>query len=54
MTKKNYISAAICLVVAVAVMVSTSMSFLAARELPLPEWGPVEHRRRPLPEELEE
>ena len=40
MTKKNYISAAICLVVAVAVMVSTSMSFLAARELPLPEWGP--------------
>ena len=40
MTKKNYISAAICLVVAVAVMVSTSMSFLAARELPLPECGP--------------
>ena len=40
MTKKNYLSAAICLLVAVAIMISTSMNFLAAREVPLPEWGP--------------
>jgi len=40
MTKKNYISAAICLVAAVAIMISTGMNFLAAREVPLPEQGP--------------
>lgn len=40
MTKKNYISAALCLAVSVAIMISTSMNFLAAREVPLPEWGP--------------
>ena len=40
MTKKNYISAVICLVVAVAIMAYTGANFLAARELPLPEWGP--------------
>ena len=40
MTKKNYISAAICLAVSIAIMIGTSMNFLAARELPLPEWGP--------------
>ena len=28
-------------------------AFGAMQRLPLPEWGPVEHRRRPLPEELE-
>ena len=27
-------------------------AFGAMQRLPLPEWGPVEHRRRPLPEEL--
>lgn len=26
--------------------------FGAMQRLPLPQWGPVEHRRRPLPEEL--
>ena len=31
-----------------------SRAFGAMQRLPLPEWGPVEHRRRPLPEELEE
>jgi len=40
MTKKNYISAAICLIASVAIMISTGMNFLAAREVPLPEWGP--------------
>ena len=40
MTKKNYISAAICLAVSIAIMIGTSMNFLAARELPMPEWGP--------------
>ena len=30
MTKKNYISAAICLAVSVAIMISTSMNFLEA------------------------
>ena len=40
MTKKNYISAAICLAVSVAIMISTSMNFLAAREIPMPEEGP--------------
>lgn len=40
MTKKNYISAAICLAVSVAIMIVTSMNFLAARDVPLPEWGP--------------
>ena len=29
-------------------------AFGAMQRLPLPEWGPVEQRRRPLPEELEE
>jgi len=29
-------------------------AFGAMQRLPLPEWGPVEHRRRPLPEELED
>ena len=28
-------------------------TFGAMQRLPLPEWGPAEHRRRPLPEELE-
>jgi len=27
-------------------------AFGAMQRLPLPEWGPVEHRRRPLPEEI--
>ncbi|MCF2596488.1 succinylglutamate desuccinylase/aspartoacylase domain-containing protein [Pseudoflavonifractor phocaeensis] len=40
MTKKNYISAAICLAVSVAIMIVTSMNFLAARDVPLPEKGP--------------
>jgi tRNA(Ile)-lysidine synthase TilS/MesJ len=26
--------------------------FGSMQRLPLPEWGPVEHRRRPLPEEI--
>ena len=29
-------------------------TFGAMQRLPLPEWGPVQHRRRPLPEELED
>ena len=29
-------------------------TFGAMQRLPLPAWGPVEHRRRPLPEELED
>lgn len=29
-------------------------AFGAMQRLPLPEWGPIEHRRRPLPEEPEE
>ena len=29
-------------------------AFGAMQRLPLPEWGPVQHRRRPLPEELED
>ena len=29
-------------------------TFGAMQRLPLPEWGPKEHRRRPLPEEWEE
>ena len=29
-------------------------AFRAMQRLPLPEWGPVQHRRRPLPEELED
>ena len=41
MTKKNYISATLCLLVAIAVMVVTSMNFLAAREVPLPMEGPT-------------
>lgn len=31
-----------------------SRAFGAMQRLPLPEWGPIEHRRRPLPEEPEE
>jgi len=29
-------------------------AFGAMQRLPLPAWGPAEHRRRPLPEELED
>ena len=29
-------------------------TFGAMQRLPLPAWGPVEHRRRPLPEDLED
>lgn len=29
-------------------------TFGAMQRLPLPEWGPVEHRRRPLPEDIGE
>ncbi len=38
--KKNHISATICLAAAIAIMVYTSMNFLAARKLPLPKEGP--------------
>ena len=31
-----------------------SRAFGAMQRLPLPEWGPIEHRRRPLPEGPEE
>ena len=31
-----------------------SRVFGSMQRLPLPEWGPVEHRRRPLPEEIGE
>lgn len=41
MTKKNYISAAVCLAVSIAIMVGTSMNFLAARELQMPMEGPT-------------
>ena len=41
MTKKNYISAALCLAVSIAIMIGTSFNFLAARELPLPMEGPT-------------
>lgn len=41
MTKKNYISAAACLAVSIAIMIGTSFNFLAARELPLPMEGPT-------------
>ena len=41
MTKKNYISAAACLAVSIAIMVYTSFNFLAARELPMPMEGPT-------------
>ena len=40
MTKKNYITAALSLALAVAIMVYTGMNFLAARDLPWPEQGP--------------
>ena len=40
MTKKNYITATICLAVSVAIIISTSMNFLAVRELPMPISGP--------------
>lgn len=38
--KKNTITACLCLALSVAIMVYSGMNFLAARELPLPEWGP--------------
>ena len=41
MTKKNYISAAACLAVSIAIMIGTSFNFLAARELPMPMEGPT-------------
>ena len=41
MTKKNYLSAAACLAVSIAIMIGTSMNFLAARELPMPMEGPT-------------
>ena len=31
-----------------------SRVFGSMQRIPLPEWGPVEHRRRPLPEEIGE
>ena len=37
---KKIISAVISLVIAAAIIVTTSINFLAARELPLPMWGP--------------
>ncbi len=40
MTKKNYISAAICLAVSVAVMIYSGMNFIAAREIPMPKVDP--------------
>ena len=40
MTKKNYLTATLSLVLAVAIMVVTGMNFLAARELPMPKEGP--------------
>lgn len=40
MSKKNYISAAICLAVSVAIMFVTGANFLSARNLPLPMNGP--------------
>lgn len=40
MTKKNYFTAALCLIVAVAIMIVTGMNFLAARNVPLPKEGP--------------
>ena len=40
MTKKNYLTAALCLIVAVAIMIATGMNFLAARNVPLPKEGP--------------
>ncbi len=36
MTKKNYITATICLAVSIAIMISSSINFLAAQELPMP------------------
>lgn len=38
--KKNKITATLCLVLSVAIMVVTGRNFLSVRELPLPEWGP--------------
>ena len=41
MTKKQKtISAVVCLVLAVAIIVGTSMNFLAARDIPMPKEGP--------------
>lgn len=37
---KKIISGVISLAIAVAIIVTTSMNFLAARELPMPLWGP--------------
>jgi hypothetical protein len=38
--KKKIISGVIALAVAVAIIVTTSINFLAARDVPLPMWGP--------------
>ena len=40
MTKKNYITAALSLALAVAIMIYTGMNFMAARDIPWPEQGP--------------
>lgn len=40
MKKNSKLTAGLCLALSIIVMVVTGMSFLAARELPLPEWGP--------------
>ena len=40
MTKKNYLTAALSLAAAVAIMIGTGMNFLAARDVPLPKEGP--------------
>lgn len=37
---KKMISAVVCLALSVAVMAASASSFLAARNVPLPEWGP--------------
>ena len=42
--KKNTITACLCLVLSVAVMVYSGMNFLAARELPLPRMGTQRYR----------
>lgn len=39
--KKEHITATICLAASVAIMITSSMNFLAAREIPLPEKGPA-------------
>ena len=37
---KKMISAVVCLALSVAVMAASASSFLAAHNVPLPEWGP--------------